>query len=49
MSRRRREICGEGDTFGDSNEPFFYVLVKKDSDLAKLEAFEKSKKRVTAG
>lgn len=25
------------------------VLVKKDSDLAKLEAFEKSKKRVTAG
>lgn len=38
----------EGVTFGDSSELFF-VLVKKDPDLAKLEAFEKSEKQVVAG
>lgn len=38
----------EGVTFGDSNELFF-VLVKKDPDLAELEAFEKSEKQVAAG
>lgn len=41
-------MYGEGVTFGDINEPFF-VLVKKDPDLAKLEAFEESEKRVAAG
>lgn len=41
-------MYGEGVTFGDSNKPFF-VLMKKDPYLAKLEAFEKSEKRVAAG
>lgn len=48
MCRRGRETYEEGVTFGDSSELFF-VLVKKDPDLAKLEAFEKSEKQVVAG
>lgn len=48
MCRRGRETYGDGVTFGDSNEPFF-VPVKKDPNLAILEAFEKSEKRVAAG
>lgn len=48
MCGRGREMYGEGVTFGDSNEPFF-ALVKKDPNLAKLEAFEKSEEQVAAG
>ena len=41
-------MYGEGVIFGDSNETFS-VVVKKDPNLAKLEASEKSEKQVAAG
>lgn len=39
----------EGVTFGDSNELFCVSVKKKESDLAKLEAFEKCEERIAAG
>lgn len=41
-------MYGVGVTFGDS-KGLFFVLVKKDPDLAKLEAFEKSEEQLDPG